>query len=190
VSPERKRSSKARRFEAKAHSCQLRGKSGAGPETSAKFRPLNPTGQFETLRALHCVALMAHGHSSRYGIVEKLDRVCTTAAALVFVALTAIVSQRTGNKRHGCGRGLYREIRPDILCRAPLVMAACSRGHVRVANLPRAAFVERWGDQPVAAPFAFASHSNADRIACPRISFSPGCQMFPQCLEKTVGRPG
>jgi hypothetical protein len=41
-------------LEAKANSCQLRGKS-ASPETSAEICPF-PSDSFETLRVVHCVA--------------------------------------------------------------------------------------------------------------------------------------
>ena len=95
-------------------------------------------------------------------MLRSLIAFCTTAAAFGFVALTAIVFPANSTETTSVWQGVYTEEQAARgKARYFAACAACHGGLLQgdsdSPELAGTAFIKRWGDQPVAALFAFAT---------------------------------
>jgi hypothetical protein len=94
-------------------------------------------------------------------LLRSLIAFCTTLAAFGFVALTAIVFPVNSTETTSVWQGVYTE-EQAARGKARYFAACAACGGLLQADsdspeLAGTAFIKRWGDQPVAALFAFAT---------------------------------
>jgi S-disulfanyl-L-cysteine oxidoreductase SoxD len=95
-------------------------------------------------------------------LLRSLIAFCTTAAALGFIAPTAIVFPADATEAISVWQGVYtKEQAARGKTRYFAACAVCHGGLLQgdsdSPELAGTAFMKRWGDQPVAALFAFAT---------------------------------
>lgn len=95
-------------------------------------------------------------------MLRSLIAFCTIAATFGFVALTAIICPTNATETTSVWQGVYtKEQAARGKARYFTACAACHGGLLQgdsdSPELAGTAFMKRWGDQPVAALFAFAA---------------------------------
>ena len=95
-------------------------------------------------------------------MLRSLIAFCATTAAFGFAALTPIVLQANATETTSVWQGVYTKEQAERgKARYFVACAACHGGLLQgdsdSPELAGTAFMKRWGDQPVAALFAFAT---------------------------------